>query len=392
MKVYIPLEVEKIIRESLLKETDFIRNTESENKKVYKLLISLWFYVYNRQITDESVVNLNSYTSINNKSLDKFKVNINQKKYGYKYFADLLEKASLIDVNKKYSTGRFCKSYRILTSILNGNFEEVEINYKKVFCNMKNQKYWLKKYPCYTKQIMDSYKVSIDLTMYYRWLKENKGMLLKPILKNGIVIKRELNDERIYKYLNSAIKINYKNLWFKISDEGRFYSSLTNISYTALQFTKLGDKGIREVDVKNCQPLLLSSLIENPLYRKDVERGVFYDVMAKSLGKTRNEFKVLSYQYVFFSNRKLKQGKIYNALNKLYPGFVNQINKLREKIHISRKLQSLEAQIMVDKIGSLKYDMMLRHDAVFVYPEDYDIICQYVKLEFRKLGLKVQIK
>ncbi|GGE27292.1 hypothetical protein [Psychroflexus planctonicus] len=387
-----PLKVEKIIRESLSKENDFLRNTESENKKVYKLLISLWFYIYNNQITDESVINLNCYTSINNKRLDKFKVTIKQKIYRYKYFLGMLEKADLIDVNKKYSSGRFCKSYRILTSVLNGNFEEAEIDYKKVFHNLKNQKYWLQKYPNHNKQIKDSYKVSIDLTKYYRWLKKNIGIELKPIIKNGMVIKRELNEERIFEYLNSVLKINYKNLWFKISDEGRFYSSLTNMSYTTLQFTKLGGKEIREVDVKNCQPLFLSSLIDNPSYRKDVEDGVFYDVMARELGKTRNQFKVLSYQFIFFSNRNLSSGKIYDSLNKLYPNFVNQINELRKEIHISKKLQQLESKILVDKIGTLDFEMMLRHDAVFVHDEDYEIVCNHVREEFAKLDLKVQIK
>jgi hypothetical protein len=164
------------------------------------------------------------------------------------------------------------------------------------------------------------------------------------------------------------------------------------MSYTALPFIKLKGKKVIEIDVKNCQPLLLATIINNVKYKKNVEEGVFYDNMAKKLNMKRDKFKVLSYKFIFFSNKKLNSGKIYNALNNLYPGFIAEINKLREKINISRELQKLESQIMVDAIGNMDCKMMLRHDAVFVYKEDYKHIRSQVKMEFSKLGLKVQIK
>jgi hypothetical protein len=36
--------------------------------------------------------------------------------------------------------------------------------------------------------------------------------------------------------------------------------------------------------------------------------------------------------------------------------------------------------------------MILRHDAVFVYEEDYEIVKRLVEGEFKKLGLNVTIK
>ncbi|MBZ9786998.1 hypothetical protein LB456_05955 [Psychroflexus sp. CAK57W] len=384
--------MENNIRQSLSKEVGFIDNTELQNKKVMKLLITLWFYVYECQRKDNEIFNFQGYTEINTKKLEKFKMIINKKKFQYAFFLNMLLEAETININKKYSQGNFCKSYRINTKILCNNFEEVEIDFDKVYCKIRNKKSWLRKYPTYKKQIKEAYETDIDIAEYIKWLRHNRGINLKPVIENGIVKQRILTDDRILDYVNTALKVNYKNLWFTISKEGRFYNTLTNMSYTALPFIKLKTKEIMEVDVKNCQPLLLASIIDNEMYRADVEAGVFYDRVAEEIGKTRNEFKTLSFQFIFFANRKLKSGRIYNALNKLYPGFVEQINKLRDEIHISRKLQELEADIMVNKIGRLNYKMMLRHDAVFVFEEDYDVICEQVKAEFAKLGLKVQIK
>ena len=80
------------------------------------------------------------------------------------------------------------------------------------------------------------------------------------------------------------------------------------------------------MDVKNCQPLLLSYLINHPAYKIDVENGVFYDKMAKALDLKRVEFKLFSYRYIFFPNTPLKSGKIYNTLNNHYPGLIGEIN------------------------------------------------------------------
>jgi hypothetical protein len=230
------------------------------------------------------------------------------------------------------------------------------------------------------------------LTEYIKWINNNIGTELKPVINNGILETRFLTKERAYDYINDALKINLGNIWFKVSDEGRFYNSTTNLSYTTLPFIRLKRRKLKEIDIANCQPLILSKLINSDLYRIDCENGVFYDNLANELGIGRPETKVLSYKFIFFSNRILKTGKIYNAMEKLYPGVIGQINELRDKIEISKEMQKIESDIFVNKIGNLDFKMMLRHDAVFVYEEDYEIVKNYVIKEFNKIGLNPTIK
>ena len=392
MKVLIPVTVQNQIEVSITNDFNFEFISELQKIKLNKLLVTLWFFIYVCQKRDDKIFNFKGFTSIHIKDLKKFKITINKTTYNYNFLLQMLINSKLIDRNNKYCVDKFPKSYRINTSILNGNYEEIEIDYDKLIYKLKSRKHWVRKYPNHKNHIKNSYDIRIDLPNYALWLRRNMGIYLKPIIKNGIVINRKLTDERIFDYLNTALQINLGSLWFKVSHEGRFYNTITNMSYTALPFVTLKGKELKEIDVKNCQPLLLATIIDNEKYQQDVENGQFYENIAKELNTDRNNFKILSYKYIFFANQKLKSGKIYEALNKLYPGFIEKLNKLRNQINISRKLQELEATIMVDRVGSQPYKMMLRHDAVFVYDEDFDKMCEVVKEEFKKIGLQVQIK
>jgi hypothetical protein len=114
--------------------------------------------------------------------------------------------------------------------------------------------------------------------------------------------------------------------------------------------------------------------------------------MASILSVSRNEVKLLCYKRIFFSNEKTYSGKVYDAFNSLYPGLIDEINRLRDDINIARELQKIESNIFVNNISNLDFKMMLRHDAIFVYEEDYDLIKEYVIAEFNKIGLKATIK
>ena len=392
MKLLIPIKVQELVTFTIQKEIDFINLNEKQKSNLNKQLLSLWYYIYNAQKSDDNVINLNGFVNIHSKYLQKFYIRLNKKLFGYKPLLNLLKDVNLIDINVKFSKGNFSESYRIKSDIFNNQFEEIEIDYEKIFNNIRNKKYWLDKYPNHSKIIKDTYEVKVDLNDYIVWLTNNIGLELKPVIKNGMIQKRFLTEERIYDYINDALRVNYDNMWFKISDEGRFYNSTTNLSYTTLPFIRLKRRKLKEIDIANCQPLILSKLINSDLYRIDCENGVFYDNLANELGIGRPETKVLSYKFIFFSNRILKTGKIYNAMEKLYPGVIGQINELRDKIEISKEMQKIESDIFVNKIGNLDFKMMLRHDAVFVYEEDYEIVKNYVIKEFNKIGLNPNIK
>lgn len=391
MLFIIPTRLQDEIRTIIESDIRFISITQKQKINFNKVLISLWYFIYNTQKNDESITSLNGFTNIHYDNLEKFNIKIGSIRLKCSNLLELLN-GKVIDINDKYSSGNFSIGYRIKTDFINGKYTEVELDFEKIFTNIKNKSYWLNKYPSYKKLINDTYEIKIELSEYITWLNDNIGLELKPVIKNGIIEDRFLTKETIYDYINDALKVNYSNIWFKVSNEGRFYNSTTNLSYTSLPFIKLKRRSLVEIDVTNCQPLLLCGLISNKLYKQDVEKGIFYENMSRELNIRRNEFKVLSYKYIFFSKKPLKSGKIYNALEKLYPGFIYEMNELRSKIEVSKEMQKIESNIFVNKIGSLDFKMMLRHDAVFVYEEDYDIIKSYVIQEFKNIGLNAKIK
>ena len=388
----IPTKIQSGINYIINSDIDLIYLKEKQKAKLSKTLITLWYFIYQKQRDDDTTHTLSGYTNISSLQFDSFKFQYNKKRLKYRQLLQLLEEAGMISINDKFSSGVFSKAYRVNTSFISNDLTEVELDFDKIYRKLNNKEYWIKKYPKHIKNIKESYDVTIDLGAYINWLNSNKGIELKPVITNGVLSKRYLTEERIFDYIQDALKVNFSNLWFKVSDEGRFYNSLTNLSYTTLSFLSLKGKSVVELDVVNCQPLLLSLIVTHEGYKKDVQDGVFYEKMADMYGVTRNEFKMLSYRYIFFNNNTLKSGRVYNALESIYPGLIKEINEIRNEMNISRELQKIESSILVDKIGQLDYKMMLRHDAVFVYEEDYKIVCDILKKEFSKKGLKVTIK
>lgn len=392
MKLLIPTEVVNKVKFSIDSELDFINLTEKQKSKLNKVLLSLWYFIYNEQRSDEETFNLKGFTNIHSDVLSRFRIKINDKSLHYNKLLNILSSNGLISINEIFSTGKFSQSYRIESDLISTNYSEVEIDFDKIFYNFKNKSYWLKKYPQLKKQINETYEIKIELGDYILWMNNNIDLELKPIMNNGVLERRFLTKERIYNYINDALRINYDNIWFKLSNEGRFYNSTTNLSYTALPFIKLKRRSVKEIDIANCQPLILSKLINNESYKNDCEMGIFYDRLSEELNITRNEAKVLSYKYIFFSNKKLKSGKIYDCMKKLYGDVIEQINEIRDRIEISKEMQKIESDIFVNKISILDFKMMLRHDAVYVYEEDYEIIKRYVIKEFNNIGLNPTIK
>jgi hypothetical protein len=387
MKVKIPTAVLELVVKSVKLRLNL---TEKEQSKIIKKLIQLWIFIYNEQINDINISSLKAYTNINVSELCKFNISIGKRRYKYKELLDLL--SDLIDINNKYKSGSFSKGYRIITSSFGNSLTEVNIDFEKSFNIIKSKKYWVDKYPLYNHLINDAYEAHINLGDYLNWMFENENMELKPILVNGVLKRRFLNRDKIWEYFFNALKINIGDLWFKVSNEGRLYSSISNLSYTAIDFLEFNYQSLIDIDIKNCQPLLLSTILGeckgSLKYKMDVENGIFYDKMAAELNISRNEFKVLSYRLIFFNPKPLLSGKVYSCMKKLYGDVIEEINRLNKDGRLSHKLQKLESELIVDKIGRLNIPKLLRHDQVICLKEHKDLLIKELLNEFNKLGLK----
>ena len=395
MKIKLPTALIQCLDKHIKEEKDFFQIKEKQRQLLNQKLINLWYIIYSKQV-DDNYKTLKFYTNIHRDDFRFFKFKFKSKTFQYNQLLYYLNNWGLIDINHIYCSKKgfnsFSKSYRIKTEFLcETEMSEVEIDFCKIFENTRNMDYWLKKYPEYSNLITDCYNTTIKLDEFIYRLYKKKGMKLKSKMIDGVFTERYLTSERIILYTNKALKLHFKNLWFKVSNEGRFYSSITNLPIVSIDFLKLYEKEVIELDVANCQPLLLARLVENYEYQKDVENGVFYEKMAEKIGWLRDEFKNFSYKYLFFSNRLLKTGKIYKAINECYPSLMKQINELKKESKLSSLLQKLESSIFIEKIGKLPYYKITRHDSVLVMKEDCELFEKLIKDEFQKIRLKVSI-
>jgi hypothetical protein len=75
-------------------------------------------------------------------------------------------------------------------------------------------------------------------------------------------------------------------------------------------------------------------------------------------------------------------------MKKLYGDVIEEINRLNKDGRLSHKLQKLESELIVDKIGRLNIPKLLRHDQVICLKEHKDLLIKELLNEFNKLGLK----
>lgn len=389
--------------------TSMTKYTHKQKIALEKILLEIWIFIYDKQITDKDFINIKCYTNIHIKYLKHFQIRVGCVLLNSNKLLDILSSIKLISVNGKYSTGSFTRGYKIETSILSfGNLTEVELNIDKVFKNIRPKTHWLDLYPQYAHLIEDIYSASIRLDDYLHYLLSNIGMQLHPktvkMTINGkeisYVKEQFLTEAKAFQYIHMAMKINIGNIWVAEFSTGRFASSVSNMSFTATKFFQMDRSNLVDIDIKNSQPLLLASIIACPAYKKDVEAGVFYDNMAKQICVMKNEeyndkihrgmFKTNSYRYIFFNNNKLgKTGEIARAMEFLYPGALEQINKLKENSTLAGKLQRLEADIFVDFIGALGIKKLLRHDQVLIAPGYERMIKTLLTNKYKEIGLNV---
>jgi hypothetical protein len=395
MKLLIPVKLIDKISDAIDIDAELSNLKEKNKQKLTKRLIELWYFIYQKQINDKDVKNLKFYVDIHSNEFTKFDIMVEGVRLRQSNLLKLLISVDLIKTTNSYSVGRNSNSWKIITDFLSfSSLTEFKINFNLIFKGTKNKEFWLNKYPNHKSLIEDAYNVSIDLDSYLNWMNNNVGIELNPVYnkKTGLLEKRFLTEERIYLHFNLALKVNLKNIWFKLSNEGRFYSSISNLPSNSIDFIKLYGFETARVDIKNCQPLLLSSMISNEEFKKDCESGVFYDRIRTALSGesasflNRAEVKLMCYKFIFFGSKPLKSGRLYNAMEKVYKGATSEINSIKQDKCLAKELQKKESDIFVKKIGKIKLFKLLRHDEVIVTVNDEDKIKKYLINEFKRHG------
>lgn len=410
-KLLLPTQVIESVNNQIQK--DYPTITEKQRLKLFTVACEMWWIITDRhqsiieknqnQYGDASVYNL--HINFHRNELYKFQIRIDKRVLKYNQILDLLVQSNVLEINHIYSSGRFTKSYRPHVDLCYNRAQLVELDLKWI-----NQFFWSKQQlidanPEYSKLIQDMYLTKVDLESYFDYLDEMKGQLYKTkqvtITNNNKTFKTNklmdvyFDDRTIYRLKQKATKINLGSHFFKVADTGRIYSSLANLPKTAVKFLTLNGDPVIERDATNCQPLLLSSIINHDQYKEDCQSGVFYQKGAAVTEKSRDQFKVWSYANIFFNDKKVTS-KVAQQLDSIYPGISNQINVYKEtelrEDQLWFRLQSLEAAIFVAVAKQLPFPVITRHDSLLIHPKWKNQVDELLKNEFKRLGLKVKLK
>ena len=199
-------------------------------------------------------------------------------------------------------------------------------------------KYYNKKIKNTLHEIKIDYRLAIEDEITYHIENKTKFQALKFRIQKLIslngprYIKKGTKVDRIYHSLSNISKISRKYLYIPLANNVKTY--------------------FNDIDVVNCQPLLLCALLKSVHLNSDLEyqyacqTGQFYEsFMNVSLGLTRTEIKIALYQCIFFAFKP--NMPIAKKFKELYPNTYNSLEILNrdKETTLAAKLQNLEAAI-----------------------------------------------
>lgn len=185
--------------------------------------------------------------------------------------------------------------------------------------------------------------------------------------------------------------------WFFSADKntGRVFHNVANLSKELRPFLRYGGASLAEVDVSNCQPMLLFSLYqgeqsaESERYKDIVENGRFYEAIQAITGQDR---KTTKKRFMSFAFGKVEfENKVSKAFNILFPELARKINELKAADYkqLSNTLQKLEADLIIQAVIPLcaakKIPVVTIHDSILTLPKFRGEVAAMIKAECERL-------
>ena len=206
-------------------------------------------------------------------------------------------------------------------------------------------------------------------------------------------------------------KIKNKDFFFSRDYKtGRIFHNISNLKREIrLNFTFSGGQHIIEIDVKNCQPLLLGKFVTDPVELQrfkeitESEDTDFYEWIQANLpvygpGLTRDKIKEKVYQVIFGEIELTHTKPIYKLLAHHFPSLIRNIIKIKENNHnaLAIELQRLEASIMIGKVVSehkkARIPIITVHDSVLVPADCAEKSAKILAEAFKDHGFNIKLK
>lgn len=251
----------------------------------------------------------------------------------------------------------------------------------------------------YRKYFINNFKLRYEEA--FKWVEDEYNLGIKGLKEGGPEW-----IECVNKYNYSAMSIHMiedRDVFFKRNTtNGRIDTNLTNLRSELRQFIDIKD--LRQIDIKNSQPIFLSLLLDSLLcgemkftkekksfmdkcFRGDLYEYIFsffYKKTQKQL--TRKEIKNIIFA-IFYSKPGSYQ-KEKNIFKDIFPEILNWIEKRKGNNHekFAIELQKMESSMCIDMILPLLHlngiSCFTVHDSWIVKQDDLDNALNIIKNSF----------
>jgi hypothetical protein len=297
---------------------------------------------------------------------------------------NILIQLKVVESDRKYIVGDKCRGYRFTPIYANESFKAVGLE--------KNEAIPASAYlKCRTVRING---------FEQEFLFKNLQMVTldKEIHNELFKIKYENVISEDY-YFRSVEFICNKD-WFFCSDSktGRVFNNVTSLPRALRPFIRLDGRRTVEIDVANCQPLLLLSLYngepERKAFEDAVKDGYFYEMLNSELKEpypieSRSDLKLAVFEEYLFCKEKKYPWQIARAFKKHFPVLYERVNLFKRPSHkeLAILLQKTEADLIIGNVvGTIaktsQIPILTVHDSVITLPEYADEVKQIIERAF----------
>ena len=200
-------------------------------------------------------------------------------------------------------------------------------------------------------------------------------------------------------YRRIAYDLISDETWFFSSDKntGRVFHNVSNCPKELRPYLRLDGRGLVEVDIRNCQPMLLGSLYsdrhsaEAKRYNEIVEGGNFYEFMQDQTGYSRDEAKDRFLSFAFGEVRFAESSKFGQAFSGIFPQLRAAMDgvKCGDYVKMSALTQKLEADLVINTVVPMcereRIPVLTIHDSLMMFPEYAGDVQEMIKTECQRL-------
>jgi len=219
--------------------------------------------------------------------------------------------------------------------------------------------------------------------------------------------KGNIDANKLRMRLNKLFSLNGKRTIHYGNKVNRVYTSLSNLSKISREYLHIYGTRFENLDIVNCQPLLLCYyLIKNDLlidqeYIKDCEAGVLYENFYEKIGdneidkQKRDKAKEHLYKSIYFDFQPAYI--VHKKFAELYPQTYCSLEKITaefylDTIKLAGILQNVEAEIFNDLVpANSKYYFTLFDAVYFTDITDISQLENDIYSKFAAFGIKPKI-